>query len=186
MRSFSLMIAMAALLGLSAPVVADNHGGASDQAAQASEGAQAQASRFDISQTVVKMPIDSFLSVDEAVESMKLRANSKNMMFVRQESLPLSGQVESMTGEEQQLLEIFQFCDPLIAVKMVEYNPIFAAYMPCSIALVEEGDGSYAFMTLNLDMFIEGAELTPELKAMAEDVNNKLMNIMEAGATGAL
>lgn len=145
--------------------------------------AQQEAMRIDIRQTVVKLPIEEGISADEAIESMKLRANEHNMMFVAHQ--PLSAQLEKM-GVESRRLEIFQFCDPVIAGKMVEYESIFAAYMPCRIALVEEPDGGFNLMMLNLDMLIQGAELPPELHALAVDVNTKLMDIMQAAAAGDL
>lgn len=138
---------------------------------------------IDINQTVVKMPIEDEVTPNDAIDSMKLRANRHNMMFVSHQ--PLSQQLQKM-GLESRRLEIFQFCDPVIAGKMVEYNSIFAAYMPCRIALVEEPDGIFYLMTLDLDMLIQGAELPPELHELAQDVNNKLLDIMEAGATGDL
>jgi uncharacterized protein (DUF302 family) len=136
-----------------------------------------------IEQTVVKMPIAEGVSMDDAVDSMKLRANLVNMMFVAHQ--PLYQQLRAM-GMESGRLEIFQFCDAATAGKMVAYNSIFAAYMPCRIALVEEPDGKAYLMMLNLDMLIQGAELSPELKALAVEVNSKLMEIMTAGANGEL
>ncbi|MGD2084404.1 MAG: DUF302 domain-containing protein [Chromatiales bacterium] len=146
-------------------------------------GTPGNAQTFDISQTVVKMPLADDVSPDDAIDSMKLRANLVNMMFVAHQ--PLSQQLEKM-GKESGRLEIFQFCDPLIAAEMVKYNSIFAAYMPCRIALVEEPDGRFYLMMLDLDMLIQGTELTPELKALAEEVNTKLTEIITAGAEGAL
>ena len=139
--------------------------------------------RIDIEQTVVKVPLAADVSMDDAIDSMKLRANMVNMMFVAHQ--PLSTQLEKM-GFESKRLEIFQFCDPITAGKMVKYNSIFAAYMPCRIALVEEEDGQAYLMMLNLDMLIAGAELNDELKALAIEVNDKLMEIMTAGANGDL
>ena len=139
--------------------------------------------RIDIEQTVVKVPLAADVSMDDAIDSMKLRANMVNMMFVAHQ--PLSTQLEKM-GFESKRLEIFQFCDPITAGKMVKYNSIFAAYMPCRIALVEEEDGQAYLMMLNLDMLIAGAELNEELKALAIEVNDKLMDIMTAGANGDL
>ena len=138
---------------------------------------------FDVSQTVIQRPLEEGVSMDDAIDSMKLRANLVNMMFVAEQ--PLSKQLKAM-GVESRRLEIFQFCDPLIARKMVDYNPIFAAYMPCRIALVEKPDGKAYLMMLDLNMLIQGAKLDPELRALAEQVNQKLTEIMEAGATGAL
>jgi uncharacterized protein (DUF302 family) len=139
--------------------------------------------RIDIEQTVIKMPLAPDVSMDDAIDSMKLRANMVNMMFVAHQ--PLSTQLEKM-GFESKRLEIFQFCDPITAGKMVKHNSIFAAYMPCRIALVEEEDGQAYLMMLNRAMLIAGAELNDELKDLAVEVNDKLTEIMTAGANGDL
>jgi len=138
---------------------------------------------IDIERTVVKMPLAPGVSMDDAVESMKLRANMLNMMFVAHQ--PLSKQLNAM-GFESKRVEIFQFCDPITAGKMIKFNSVFAAYMPCRIALVEEADGRAYLLMLKLDMLIAGAGLSEELKALAVEINDKLMEIMTAGANGEL
>jgi uncharacterized protein (DUF302 family) len=70
------------------------------------------------------------------------------------------------------------------AHEMVKFNPIFAAYMPCRIALVEDQEGKHWLMMLNLDMLINNTPLPPELRKIAERVNATLTQIMEAGANG--
>jgi uncharacterized protein (DUF302 family) len=145
--------------------------------------AAAEPARIDVAQTVVQMPLADGVSMDDAIASMKLRANLNNLMFVAHQ--PLSEQLEKM-GQASPRLEIFQFCDPLTARRMVDYNPVFAAYMPCRIALVEPPKGAPLLMMLNLDMLIQGAELNPELRRLAEEVNVKLLDVMSAGASGDL
>ena len=81
-------------------------------------------------------------------------------------------------------LEIFQFCNPGDAHKMVQYSPIFAAYMPCRIALVEDTEGKVWLMMINLDMLINNTKLPPELEKIATRINETLTAIMEAGASG--
>jgi uncharacterized protein (DUF302 family) len=151
--------------------------------AQAKQPTAAQGTAVDIGQTVVRMPLAEGVSMDDAVDSMKLRANQLNMMLVSEQ--PLYKQVRAM-GQESRRMEIFQFCDPLTAIKMVAYNMDFAAYMPCRIALVEDKDGRGWLVMMNLDMFIEGASLSPELKQLAIDVRDKLNEIMKAGANAEL
>ncbi|MDR9436191.1 MAG: DUF302 domain-containing protein [Thiohalophilus sp.] len=136
-----------------------------------------------LEQTVVKMPLQEGISMNDAVDSMKLRANMHNMNLVAE--LPLSKQVEAM-GKEARRMEIYQFCDPLTAQRMVESNINFAAYLPCRIALVEDEKGQGWLVMMNLDMMLNGATLTDELKAEATRVRDALMDIMQAGAEGAL
>ncbi len=149
----------------------------------ASLNAAAQPMAMDIEQTVVQIPIEEGVTMDDAIGSMKLRANLQNMMFVAHQ--PLGDQLQKM-GHESLRLEIFQFCDPVTARTMVDHNPLFAAYMPCRIALVEQVDGPPVLMMLNLDMLIQSAELSPELRELAQEVNAKLTDILRAGASGDL
>lgn len=136
---------------------------------------------FDINQTVVKMALAEDVSADDAIEALQSKSVELNMKFVAHQ--PLSKELESR-GVETGRLEIFQFCNPMDAHEMVKFNPIFAAYMPCRIALVEDQDGKTWLMMLNLDMLINNSPLTPELREIAERVNDTLTQIMEAGATG--
>ncbi len=136
-----------------------------------------------IEQTVVKLPLQEGVSMDDAVSSMKLRANLHNMKLVAE--LPLSKQIEAM-GQKARRMDIYQFCDPLTAQRMVEANIHFAAYLPCRIALVEDEKGKGWLVMMNLDMMLEGATLTRELKQEAIRVRDALMDIMQAGAEGAL
>ena len=139
------------------------------------------AQSFDINQTVIKMELAEDVSADDAIEALQSKSVELNMKFVAHQ--PLSKELESR-GVETGRLEIFQFCNPMDAHEMVKFNPIFAAYMPCRIALVEDQDGKTWLMMLNLDMLINNSPLTPELRTIAERVNDTLTQIMEAGATG--
>jgi uncharacterized protein (DUF302 family) len=136
---------------------------------------------FEIEQTVIKQPLSEGVSAEDAIEALQSKAVEVNMKFVAHQ--PLSKELEAR-GVETGRLEIFQFCNPMDASKMVKFNPIFAAYMPCRIALVEDESGKLWLMMLNLDMLINSTPLPPELKKVAEKVNNNLTQIMEAGATG--
>lgn len=164
MNRVILLLLSVGLLGLSAAKAAD-------------------APDVRLEQTVVKMPLAEGISMDEAVDSMKLRANIHNMGLVAE--LPLSKQVEAM-GRDARRMEIFQFCDPLTAQRMVEENINFAAYLPCRIALVEDEDGQGWLVMMNLDMMLQSTTLSEELKTEAMRVRDALMDIMQAGAEGAL
>ena len=139
--------------------------------------------RVDIGQTVVKRQLAEDVEPDDAVESMKLRANMLNIKLVAE--LPLSKQIKAM-GQESRRMEIYQFCDPLTAKNMVEYNIDFAAYLPCRIALVEDAKGKFWLVMMNLDMLIQGASLDAKLKKEAEKVRDTLNEIMDAGVNGDL
>lgn len=136
----------------------------------------------NIAQTVIKLPLAKGVSMDDAVESMKIRANKLNIMLVAE--MPLSRQVIAM-GEKSRRIDIYQFCDPLIARKMVEYDIHFAAYLPCRISLVEDARGQGWLVMMNLDIFIQDPKLDPVLKHDAIKVRDTLNEIIQAGATGA-
>lgn len=137
----------------------------------------------DIEKTVVKMPLADGVSMDEAVESMKLRANILNIKLVAE--LPLSQQIKAM-GEASRRIAIYQFCEPLTAKKMVEYDINFAAYLPCRISLVEDKNGKAWLVMMNLDMLINNPRLDKNLLTEARKVRDNLNEIMKAGANGDL
>jgi uncharacterized protein (DUF302 family) len=138
---------------------------------------------MSISDTVMKLPLAEDVSMDDAVDSMKLRANSLNFKLVAH--LPLYKELESM-GVESGRIEIFQFCDARIANEMIQFNPDFSAYLPCRIALMEDADGKAWLVTLDLGKIIPGANLPPELLEKAELVRDNIQSIMTAGANGDL
>lgn len=138
---------------------------------------------INIEDTVVKMPLADEVSFEDAIASMKLRANTLNMKLVAE--LPLSKQIQAM-GKKARRMDIYQFCDPLTAQRMVEANINFAAYLPCRIALVEDKKGKGWLVMMNLDMMIQGATLDKELTKKATKVRDVLMDIMKAGANGDL
>jgi uncharacterized protein (DUF302 family) len=151
-------------------------------AASAHEKKQApEAMNFNIEQTVVKQPLAEGVTGDDAIDALRSKAIELNMKFVAHQ--PLSKELEAR-GVETGRLEIFQFCNPMDAHEMVKFNPIFAAYMPCRIALVEDQDGKLWLMMLNLDMLINNTPLPDDLRTIAENVNNTLMTIMNSAAAG--
>lgn len=133
--------------------------------------------------TVWKVPLAEGIGPEEAEEIMNFVANEHNIMSVGE--LPLSEQVALMTGEEERLLKIYQYCDPRTAMRMVDYSDAFSAYLPCRIALVEDKQGNYALYSLNMDLMISGGKtLPPDLLEEAENVKRIILDIMERGAKG--
>ena len=146
-------------------------------------GSAEQGAMPKIADTVLKMPLAEGVTADSAIESMKLRANALNFKLVAH--LPLSQQLRSM-GIESRRVEIFQFCDAIIAHDRLAYDIDFSAYLPCRITLIEDRDGHTWLVTLDLDLVIRTAELPPELLEKAIKVRDTLREIMEAGASGDL
>ena len=89
-------------------------------------------------------------------------------------------------GKKARRIDIYQFCDPLTAQRMVEANINFAAYLPCRIALVEDEHGNGWLVMMNPDMMLQGTTLTPEVKKQATKVRDALLEIMQAGVYGEL
>jgi len=135
----------------------------------------------DITQTVAQMQLKPEVTPDDAVQAMLSKAAELNMKLVGQQYV--SKELEAR-GQETPYLTILQFCDPEDAKTMVVHNPIFASYMPCRIAVVEDQEGKYWAMMLNLDMLINSALLPPEVTEIAIRVNETMLDIMLAGATG--
>jgi len=135
---------------------------------------------------VYKMAIDRNVSLDEAAESMRLRANALNLKLVAE--LPLSKQVEAVTGKPQRTVTIFQFCDAVTAMELIDLSMDFATYMPCRIAMIEDADGQgWLIMTdINVDMVAKEKKLQKELTERIKAVRNGLIEIMKAGAKGEL
>jgi uncharacterized protein (DUF302 family) len=153
--------------------------------AGAAEPAKAPASpdvqMYDISHSVLKMGLAEGVTADAAAQAMQSKAAELNMKLVGYQNV---GKEVSARGIKAPRLEIFQFCDPEDAVKMVQFNTLYAAYMPCRIALVEDNAGKVWLEMLNLDMLIQAYPLPPELQAIAINVNGIMLDIITAGSTG--
>lgn len=133
--------------------------------------------------TVWKVPVEDGLSWEDVDESMLSVANELNIKNVGE--LPLSKQVEAMTGKEQRLLKIYMFCNPLTANEMFGYSAAFSAYLPCRISLIEDTKGKLWLYTLNMDMMIHGGKKLPdELKQDTIHVKEVMLEIMSRGAAG--
>ncbi len=132
---------------------------------------------------MIKCKVAEDVSADDAIDSMKLRANFLNFKLVGH--MPLSEQVKANGGESNRM-EIFQFCDANIAAKMVRYSMAFAGYLPCRISLVLDDKGQAWLITLNMDKTMGDASLPKELQGLGMKVRNNIYSIITAGAEGDL
>lgn len=132
---------------------------------------------------MIKCKVVEDVATDDAIESMKLRANFLNFKLVGH--MPLSEQVKSMGGQSNRM-EIFQFCDAMIAAKMVKHSMAFAGYLPCRISMIEDDAGQPWLITLNMDKTMSTATLTPELQSLGMKVRNNIYSIITAGVEGDL
>ena len=173
----TLLTALAFSTGLGLAVTTPLH--AADAAKKAAPTPEVQ--MFDIGQTVLKMGLAKGVTPADAAEAMLSRAAELNLKLVGRQNV---GAEVSARGAKAPILEIFQFCDPDDAIKMVQFNTIYAAYMPCRIAMVEDAEGKVWLEMLNLDMIISAIPLPPELQAIAIGVNGAMLDVITAGSTG--
>jgi uncharacterized protein (DUF302 family) len=133
--------------------------------------------------TVWKVPVEEGLTVEDVELSMKNIANEHNIKAVGE--LPLSEQVELMTGEKQRFLKIYMYCNPLTAMKMVQHSDAYSAYLPCRIAMIKDKTGKLWLYALDMDMMIWGGATLPDfLKEEALKVRFVIKDIMERAAEG--
>jgi uncharacterized protein (DUF302 family) len=132
---------------------------------------------------VWKVKVSEDLSADEVEETMRFVANEHNIKNVGE--LPLSGQIEAMTGTESRYLKIYMFCNALTAAQMLEYSDAYSAFLPCRVSMVEDKEGKLWLYSLNMDAMIYGGTPLPvELKEEAEGVKEIILDIMNRGAKG--
>ncbi|MDH5518740.1 MAG: DUF302 domain-containing protein [Gammaproteobacteria bacterium] len=134
-----------------------------------------------VEQQLYKVPLAAGIKPSDAIDALKSKAIELNMKLVSHQ--PLSAELKAR-GVDSRRIEIFQFCNPYDARVMVKHNPIFAAYMPCKIALVEDEQGQNWLMMISLDVLINKNPLPLVVKKTAERVNQTLKTILRAGASG--
>ena len=135
----------------------------------------------DITQTVVRMALDKGVTTEAAEKAMIAKAKEIGLKKVAQQKV---SQFLTKQGVDMPHLSIFQFCNPMDARLMVIADPVFSSYMPCRISVVEDADGKAWLMMLNLDMLINSELLPPQVVDTAIKVNQQMLDIMVAGATG--
>lgn len=135
----------------------------------------------DIKQTVARLQLQEGLTPKDAEMAMLSKAADLNLKIVSEQHV--SRELE-LRGKQALYLKIYQFCDPEDAMEMIRHNPLYASYMPCRIAVVEDPQGKYWVMMLNLDMLIESQLIPPEVSEIAIRINHELLKIMVAGASG--
>ena len=136
-----------------------------------------------VANSIQRFPLAEDVTIEDAIDSMKLRANQLNFKLVA--DLPLSEQVKAM-GEESRYMRILAFCDALIAKRMVEHDLIFAGFLPCRIAVVEDENRKGWLVTMNMDMMLHAVDLPDDLKPLAQQVRDTIYSIIDAGVNGDL
>lgn len=139
-----------------------------------------------ITALVVKYPLAEGVKPKQAIKSMKAVAKRLNVKFI--DNYPLYKAIRKATkNKEAAYVEIFHFCDAKTAAALLNYNPDYSIHMPCKVALYEDMDGQAWLATLDLNLLIYGTKnLDKETKIKALKIQDNLLKIMGAGASGAL
>ncbi len=133
--------------------------------------------------TVWKVPVEEDLTVEDVELAIRAVANELNIKNVGE--LPLSDQVEAMSGKKSRFFKIYMFCNALTAAQMLEYSDAYSAYLPCRVSLVEDKQGKLWLYSLNMDAMIYGGKPLPAaLKEEAMGVKKIILEIMNRGAEG--
>jgi uncharacterized protein (DUF302 family) len=134
------------------------------------QAASAKLTYTEIKVQIGRVQIQDGVSFEDAVDSLKLRANQHNLKFVG--ASPLYKEIEALTGKPAKRMEIFSFCDGLTAQQMIAENPLMIAFMPCRIALVEDAQGARWLVSMMMDEAM--------IAAMPAAVRNNAQRIMAA------
>lgn len=131
----------------------------------------------------VKFEVAEGVTVEDLNTSILSIANELNIKNVGE--LPLSKQVESMSGKPYRYVKIYLLCNAMTAASMLNYNDAYSSFLPCRISVVEDEQGKLWIYTLNMDLMIYGGQpIPPALKTEAITVRDTLNEIMERAAEG--
>jgi uncharacterized protein (DUF302 family) len=160
-------------------------GAGSAPAAAADAAPEQQAVELKV--RIIKVPVKDGVSFDDAVESLKLRANARNFKFVGHS--PLSKEVEAQTGKPALRAEIFSFCDALTARAFIDVSLDFAAFLPCRVAIVEDTSKKLWVVSMMMDMSWlntgKGGPAVPEkLRKRAMEIIDIMNDMVQASASG--
>ncbi len=149
--------------------------------AVAATAAEPALSYQKVSLQIARIQVQEDVGFDDAVASLKLRANEHNLKFVGVNAL--YKEIEALTGEPAKRMEIFNFCDGLTANKMLKADPSMIAFMPCRIALVEDAAGKRWVIAMLMDQAMIN-KLPADARASAEKVISSMKDMMVAASRG--
>ena len=127
---------------------------------------------------------------DEVVESMMLRANQLNLKFVG--SNLIWKDFQTVLGDTRApRVEVFSFCDIAIGRELLKIIPEMVVFLPCRIAVMEDGDKHIWVLMMDwdmtwLDLAGEKIGMTPGLRRGVLEIREKMDNVMRSGAAGEL
>lgn len=136
---------------------------------------------------IIRMPVKAGVSFQDAVDSLKLRANARNFKFVGHS--PLSKEVEAVTGKPAARTEIFSFCDAVTASQFIAVSLDFAAFLPCRVAIVEDANKKVWIVSMMMDMSWldtgkNGPPVPEKLRSRAMEIIDIMNDMIKAAANG--
>lgn len=136
---------------------------------------------------IIRVPVKAGVSFDDAVDSLKLRANARNFKFVGHS--PLSKEVEAVTGKPAARTEIFSFCDAVTASQFIGVSLDFAAFLPCRVAIVEDANKKVWIVSMMMDMSWldtgkSGPPVPDKLRNRAKEIIDIMNDMIKAAANG--
>ncbi len=132
---------------------------------------------------VVKVKVEEGLTAEDVEVSIRTIANELNIKNVGE--LPLSKQVEAISGKPFRYVKIYLLCNAMTAASMLNYNDAFSSFLPCRLSVVEDEKGDLWIYTLDMNLMIHGGKsIPPALKTEAIKVRDILNEIMNRAAEG--
>ncbi len=136
-----------------------------------------------------KRKVNDDVTWDDAVAAIESKAVEVNFKPVGHNRLWREVAVKT-ENEDTPKIEIFQYCDALVARKILDYAPEFSVFLPCRIALLEDNEGSLWVMTMDWDVeWVRQAvnpdsKLAEDLMADAQRIHDNIWAIMDAAVNG--
>ena len=94
-------------------------------------------------------------------------------------------------GKPTPRVEVYSFCDAIVARELLDYSLEFVIFLPCRIAVVEDANGRIWLAMLDWD--VSWIDTTPNpnripesLRQAASRLRQGMEQIIQAGASGAL
>ena len=142
-----------------------------------------------ISLLVAKKKVLEGITFDEVIESLELKANELNMRAVSHSTPYVI--LREIYEPDSPRVEFFSFCDLITMRKIVDYSLEFIAFLPCSIAVLEDANEDIWVVTLDwdvrwMDTSPNPNKISPDLRARAISVRERIEEILEAAANGDL
>jgi uncharacterized protein (DUF302 family) len=132
---------------------------------------------------IARIQVKAGVSFDDAVESMRLRANQRNLKYISVNQL--GKEITTLSGKPSRRIEIFSFCDGLAAQQMIEADASMLAYMPCRIGMLEDAQGRVWLIAMLIDETVMQA-LPTAARESAQRVTRTMQEVMVAAAEGDL